>query len=78
MGHGSKLTNSQGKQELELSTFKQWQIFVAASVKQMIFLSVRELEGLTRHLMTGRAGNVSLQGQPLTAYCSRNLIGSYS
>jgi len=65
---GSKLTNSLGKQQLELST-RTWPgrapwnrgkfVCQPASSKRFLrsFFSIFELGGITKHLMTGPAGN---------------------
>ena len=66
--HWSKLHDALGQQQLELSThtwsgrapLKRWQICTPADVKQIIFICVLfyfELEGITKHLMTGPSGN---------------------
>ena len=66
--HWSKLHDARGQQQLELSThmwsgrapLKLRQICTPADVKQIIFICVLfyfELEGITKHLMTGPSGN---------------------
>ena len=64
----TKLHDTLGQQQLELSThtwsgrapLKRRQICTPADVKQIIFICVLfyfELEGITKHLMTGPSGN---------------------
>ena len=64
----TKLHDALGQQQLELSThtwsgrapLKRRQICTPADVKQIIFICVLfyfELEGITKHLMTGPSGN---------------------
>ena len=67
----TKLHDALGQQQLELSThtwsgrapLKRRQICTPADVKQIIFICVLfyfELEGITKHLLTGPSGNSEL------------------
>ena len=79
----TKLTNSLGKQRLEISTRTwsgrtplnlRWQIFVPTGVQQRIFSQLFfptfKLEGVTKHLMTSSAGNSEFC-YPLTSMFKR-------